>query len=205
MTLGDLLIKQGPLIRVPKDQQSSQGPGETAFRDFITRYLGCFGLSPSDLDKLPKVLREGGVGGDIIKCIVEVMKSSSWEEAFTKINLEAALLEVASRHELQRLSTSKQTIDPLSLWSLYNFIASISAIRMLINNDATRPIGLATLAKATYLLFDLLMELAKRKATPSNLEVEFWRAREALVEAMEELFKGNGMMTVNDKPFDKGK
>jgi hypothetical protein len=205
MGLGNIILKQGGLLNTPNKQSTTQTPPGHPYGDFVVRYLKCLGLGPNELNKLPEAVRGLGIDGGAINCINELMKSSSWEEAFTKINLEAALLEVASRHELQRLSTSKQTIDPLSLWSLYNFIASISAIRMLINNDATRPIGLATLAKATYLLFDLLMELAKRKATPSNLEVEFWRAREALVEAMEELFKGNGMMTVNDKPFDKGK
>jgi hypothetical protein len=57
--LGELLMRQGPLIKVPKDQQASQGPNGAASRDFIARYLGCFGLSPTELDKLPKVLREG--------------------------------------------------------------------------------------------------------------------------------------------------
>jgi hypothetical protein len=33
----------------------------------------------------------------------------------------------------------------------------------------------------TYLLFDLYMELAKRKVIPSKLEVEIGRIREALV------------------------
>jgi hypothetical protein len=84
-------------------------------------------------------------------------------------------------------------------------MASINAIRMLINNDAARPIGLATLAKATYLLFDLLMELTKRKAISPNLEVEFWRVRDVLVNVMEELFKGNRTITVDGKSFDGNK
>ncbi|MFP3216331.1 MAG: hypothetical protein RXP99_03430 [Vulcanisaeta sp.] len=160
---------------------------------------------PTELDKLPKVLREGNVGGDVAKCMAEVMRSSTWDELFVKINLEAALLEAVSRHELQQLGGNKQGIDLLPLYSLYSFVSSISAIRALISNDATRSTGLATLAKATYLLFDLLMELAKRKVIPPSLEVDFWRARETLVEAMEELFKGNRMMTVDGKSFDKGK
>lgn len=46
------------------------------------------------------------------------------------------------------------------------------------------------LAEVTYILFDLLMELAKRKVIPPSLEVEFWRVREVFVDVMEELFKG---------------
>jgi hypothetical protein len=203
--LGDLLMRQGPLIRVAKDQQASQGLGGAASRDFITRYLACLGLSPSDLDKLPKVLREGGINADAARCIGEIMRSSTWDELFVKINLEAALLETTSKHELQQLSGNKQAIDSLPLYSLYGFVSSISAIRMLINNDATRPIGITALAKATYLLFDLYMELAKRKVIPPSLEVKFWRAREVLVEVMEELFKRNRTITVHDKSFDENK
>jgi len=203
--LGDLLMKQGGLFKGSKDQQSNQEPGGAASRDFIIRYLGCFGLSPTELDKLPRVLREGNISADATRCIAEAMGSTTWEEAFTKINLEAALLEVASRREIQQLTSNNRATGLLSLYSLYSFVSSISAIRALISNDATRPIGLATLAKATYLLFDLLMELAKRKVIPPSLEVDFWRARETLVEAMEELFKGNRMMTVDGKSFDKGK
>jgi hypothetical protein len=203
--LGDLLMRQGGLLKGPKDQQSSQKPSEASSRDFITRYLGCLGLSPTELDKLPKVLREGGINAGATRCVSEVMRSSTWDELFVKINLEAALLETVSRHELQQLSGNKQGIDLLPLYSFYNLMASINAIRMLINNDATRPIGLATLAKVTYLLFDLLMELAKRKVIPPNLEVEMWKVREVLVNVMEELFKGNGTITVHDKPLDGNK
>jgi len=205
MTLGDLLIRQGPLIRVPKDQQSSQKPTEATSREFIIRYLGCLGLSPSDLDKLPKVLRERSINADATRCMAEVMRSSTWDELFVKINLEAALLEAVSRHELQQLSGNKQAIDLLPLYSLYSFVLSISAIRILINNDATRPIGLATLAKATYLLFDLYLELTKRKVIPPSLEAEVWRVRDTLGDLMRELFKGDRTITVDGKSFDGNK
>jgi hypothetical protein len=203
--LGELLMRQGLLIRVPKVQQTNQGSGGAASRDFITRYLGCFGLSPTELDKLPRVLREGNISADAARCIAEAMGSTTWEEAFTKINLEAALLEVASRRELQQLTSNNQATGLLSLYSLYSFVSSISAIRTLINNDATRPIGLATLTKATYLLFDLYLELTKRKVIPPSLEAEVWRVRDTLGDMLRELFKGNRTMTVHDKPFDRNK
>jgi len=205
MTLGELLMRQGPLIRVPKDQQASQGFGGATSRDFITRYLGCLGLSPTELDKLPRVLREGNVGGDVAKCMAEVMRSSTWDELFVKINLEAALLETVARHEVQQLGISKQSVDSLSLWSLYNFITSLNIIRQLMGNDNTRPVGLITLTKEIYLLFDLLMELSKRKIIPPNLEIEIWKVRETLVDVMRELFKGNRTITVHDKSFDANK
>jgi len=162
-------------------------------------------LGPNELGKLPETVRSLGIDGGAINCINELMKSSSWEEAFTKINLEAALLEAASRRELQQLSGNKQAIDLLPLYSLYNFMASINAIRMLINNDATRSMGLMTLAKATYALFDLYLELTKRKVIPPNLEAEVWKVRDTLSDLMEKLFKRNGMMTVHDKSFDGNK
>jgi hypothetical protein len=205
MTLGDLLIRQGPLIKVPKDQQSSQEPTEATSREFIIRYLGCLGLSPSDLDKLPKVLREGSINADAARCMAEVMRSSTWDELFVKINLEAALMETVARHEVQQLGINKQSVDSLSLWGFYNFMTSINTIRSLMSSDNTKPVGLITLTKEIYLLFDLLMELSKRKIIPPNLEVEIWKVRETLVEIMEELFKGNRTMTVDGKSFDKGK
>jgi hypothetical protein len=167
--------------------------------------MRCLGLGPNELGKLPEAVRGLGVDGGAINCINELMKSSSWDEAFMKINLEAALLEAASRREIQQLTSNNQATELLPLYGLYSFASSISAIRALISNDATRSTGLTTLAKATYLLFDLLMELAKRKVIPPSLEVDFWRAREALVEAMEELFKGNRMITVDGKSFDGNK
>jgi len=203
--LGELLMRQGGLLKGPKDQQSSQGPNGAASRDFITRYLGCLDLSPTELDKLPKVLREGNVGGDVARCVADLMTSATWDELFVKINLETALLEAVARHELQQLGINKQSVDSLSLWSLYNFMASINTIRSLMSNDNTKPVGLITLAKITYLLFDLYMELSKRKLIPPDLEVEFWRVREVLVDIMKELFKGNGTMTVHDKSFDGNK
>jgi hypothetical protein len=205
MTLGDLLIRQGPLIRVPKDQQSSQKPTEATSREFIIRYLGCLGLSPSDLDKLPKVLREGSINADAARCMAEVMRSSTWDELFVKINLEAALMETVARHEVQQLGINKQSVDSLSLLALYDFIVSMNIIRQLLSNESTRPVALATLSKITYMLFDVYMEATKRKFIDPNLEVEVWRTRETLVEVMEELFKRNGTITVNDKSFDGNK
>jgi len=203
--LGDLLIRQGPLIRVPKDQQSSQKPTEATSREFIIRYLGCLGLSPSDLDKLPKVLREGSINADAARCMAEVMRSSTWDELFVKINLEAALMETVARHEVQQLGINKQSVDSLSLLALYDFIVSMNIIRQLLSNESTRPVALATLSKITYMLFDVYMEATKRKFIDPNLEVEVWRTRETLVEVMEELFKRNGTITVNDKSFDGNK
>jgi hypothetical protein len=205
MGLGNIILKQGGLLNTPNKQSTTQTPPGHPYGDFVVRYLKCLGLGPNELNKLPETIRSLGIDGGAINCINELMKSSSWEEAFTKINLEAALLEAVSKHELQQLSGNKQGIDLLPLYSFYNLMASINAIRMLINKDATRSMGLMTLAKATYLLFDLLMELTKRKIISPNLEVDVWRAREALVEAMKELFEGNRMMTVHDKSLDGNK
>jgi hypothetical protein len=203
--LGELLMRQGGLLKGPKDQQSSQKPSEASSRDFITRYLGCLGLSPTELDKLPKVLREGNVDGDVARCVADLMTSATWAELFVKINLEAALLEAVAKHELQQLGSGKQSVDLLSLWGFYNFMTSINAIRSLMSSDNTKPVGLITLTKEIYLLFDLLMELSKRKIIPPNLEVEIWKVRETLVEIMEELFKGNRTITVDGKSFDGNK
>jgi len=200
--LGELLMRQGGLLKGPKDQQSSQGPNGAASRDFITRYLGCLGLSPTELDKLPKVLREGNVGGDVARCVADLMTSATWDELFVKINLETALLEAVARHELQQLGINKQSVDSLSLLALHDFITSLNIIRQLMDNDNARPMAMITLAKITYLLFDLYMELSKRRAIPPNLEVEIWRVREVIVDVMRELFKGNRTITVNDKSFD---
>jgi len=205
MGLGELLIRHGKLLSTPNKQGATQPPSDHPYGDFVVRYLKCLGLGPNELNKLSETIRSLGIDGGAINCINELMKSSSWEEAFTKINLEAALLEAVSRHELQQLSGNKQGIDLLPLYSFYNLMASINAIRMLINNDATRSTGLMTLAKATYLLFDLYMELTKRKFIDANLEVEIWKARDVLVDVMRELFKGDRTMTVNDKPFDGNK
>jgi hypothetical protein len=205
MGLGNIILKQGGLLNTPNKQSTTQTPPGHPYGDFVVRYFKCLGLGPNELNKLPETIRSLGIDGGAINCINELMKSSSWEEAFTKINLEAALLEAVSKHELQQLSGNKQGIDLLPLYSFYNLMASINAIRMLINNDATRSMGLMALAKATYLLFDLLMELTKRKIISPNLEVDVWRAREALVEAMKELFEGNRMMTVHDKSLDGNK
>ncbi len=202
MGLGSLMLKQGGLLNTPNKQSTTQAPPGHPYGDFVVRYLKCLGLGPNELGKLPETIRGLGIDGGAINCINELMKSSSWKEAFTKINLEAALLETASRRELQQLSGNKQGIDLLPLYSLYNFMTSINAIRMLINNDVARSMGLMTLAKVTYLLFDLYMELSKRKVIPPSLEVEMWRVRETLVNVMEELFKGNETITVNDKSFD---
>jgi len=200
--LGDLLIRQGPLIRVPKDQQSGQGPNGAAPRDFVAKYLGCLGLSPTELDKLPRVLREGNVGGGVAKCMAEVMRSSTWDELFVKINLEAALMETVARREVQQLIGNNQATESLSLYGLYNFIVFINAIRQLLGNEDTKSIALTTLAKATYLLFDLYLELTKRKVMPPSLEAEVWRVRDALADIMEKLFKGDKTITVDGKSFD---
>jgi uncharacterized membrane protein (UPF0136 family) len=93
----------------------------------------------------------------------------------------------------------------LSLLATYNFIVSLNIARQLLNNESTKQVALATLSKITYLLFDLLMELSKRKIIPPNLEIEIWKVRETLVEIMEELFKGNRTITVHDKSFDGNK
>jgi hypothetical protein len=57
----------------------------------------------------------------------------------------------------------------------------------------------------TYLIFDIYGELTKRGIIPRGLEIEVWRTRETLIKIMEELFKGDRTITVNEKPLDKGK
>jgi hypothetical protein len=205
MGLGELLMKQGGLAKVVGKQQGNQQPASVD-KDFIIRYLKCLGLSPNELDRVPEALRRVG-SENAAKCIDELMGSTTWEEMFTKLNLEVALMEVASKHELRQLMDRGDNASntPLPLLALYDFIVSINAVRVLVNNDNARPIGLITLAKITYLLFDLYMELSKRKAIPPNLEVEIWRARDVLVDVMRELFKGNRTITVHDKSFDGNK
>jgi len=205
MGLGEVLFKLGPKPSSSKVQQSGQV--QSVDGDFITKYLKCLGLSQNELDKAAEVLKGRGVNEDTIKCIEDLMRSASWNELFTKINLEAAIFEVITKHELQGLTGhGGGASNPLlPLLALHDFITSINAVRVLVSNDNTRSIGLITLAKITYLLFDLYMELSKKKAIPPNLEVEIWKVRETLVEIMEELFKGNRTITVHDKSFDGDK
>ena len=205
MGLGKVLFKLGAKPAPPKAQRDDQvQPGD---KDFITKYLRCLGLSPNELDKAAEALRERGINDNTIRCLDELMRSTDWGELFMKINMEAALFEAVARHELQRLMGSGNSANPasLALPAYYSFVLSIAIIRQLLNNEGARPMALTTLAKATYLLFDLFMEITKRKLIPPNLEVEFWRVREVLVNAMEELFKGNRTITVHDKSFDKNK
>jgi hypothetical protein len=164
------------------------------------------GLGPNDLARLPEVLKKSISDGSI-KCIGELMRSTSWDELFMKINMELAILETAAKHDLQALASdgNAQGSGVLPIYALYNFILSISVIRSLITNESTREVGLAALAKAAYVLFDLFMEMAKRKLIPPNLEAEIWKARDTLVDIMRELFKGDRTMTVHDKPFDGNK
>jgi hypothetical protein len=205
MGLGELLIGKNALLNMPRKQQGDQVQPTSAVRDFVTQYLKCLGIN--DLAKAPSVLREARISEDAVKCISNLMKSASWEELFTKLNMEMALFETVSRKEIQQLMDSGNSTSgaPLALYATYSSILSISIIRQLLNNESTREMGLMKLAEVTYVLFDLLMELAKRKVIPPNLEVEFWRAREALVATMEELFKGDRTITVHGKSFDGNK
>jgi hypothetical protein len=205
MGLGEVLLRLNVKPTPPRDQGGSQAQPDPAVGGFVSRYLKCLGVD--DLAKAPSVIKGLSVNDDTIRCLGELMRSTNWDELFTKINMEAALFEAVARHELQELvgHGSGAGSAALSLLAFYNFIVSMNIIRQLLSNESTRPIALATLSKATYLLYDLLMELTKRKIISPNLEVDVWRAREALVEAMEELFKGNGTITVHDKSFDKGK
>jgi hypothetical protein len=200
--LGEVLFKLGTKPTPPRVQQGGQA--QSVEGDFVAKYLRCLGLSPNELDKAAEVLKGRGVNEDTIKCIEDLMKSVSWDELFTKINLETALFEVVAKHELQGLTGHGGNVSnaSLPLLALHDFITSLNIIRQLMNNDNTRPMAMITLAKITYLLFDLFMELSKRKAIPPNLEVEIWRVREVIVDVMRELFKGNGTMTVDGKSFD---
>jgi len=205
MGLGEVLLKLNVKPTPPRDQGGRQAQPNPAVGDFVSRYLKCLGVD--DLSKVPEVFRGVGIKEDAIKCIEDLMRSASWDELFTKINMEAALFEAASRREVQRLmgSGGSASNEALALSAYYNFVLSIAIIRQLLNNEGARPIALATLTKVTYLLFDLLMETTKRKFIDPNLEVEIWKVRETLVDVMEELFKGNRMITVHDKPFDRNR
>ena len=205
MGLGEVLFKLGTKPTPPRVQQGGQA--QSVEGDFVAKYLRCLGLSPNELDKAAEVLKGRGINEDTIKCIGELMKSVSWDELFTKVNLEIALFETVSRREVQRLvgNDNSASNEALALPAYYNFVLSIAIIRQLLNNEGARPTALATLTKMTYLLFDLLMETTKRKFIDPNLEVEIWKVRETLVDVMRELFKGNRTITVNEKPLDKGK
>jgi hypothetical protein len=164
-------------------------------------------LGVDDLGKVPGVIKGLSVNDDAARCLGELMRSTNWDELFTKINMEAALFETVARRELQGLvgHGGGASSAALFLLAFYNFIVSMNIIRQLLSNESTKPIALATLSKITYILFDVLMELAKRKSIPPNLEVEIWKVREVLVDVMRELFKGNRTMTVHDKPLDGNK
>jgi hypothetical protein len=205
MGLGNIILKQGGPLNTPNKQSTTQTPPGHPYGDFVAKYLKCLGVN--DLGKVPEALRGMGIKEDAIKCIEDLMRSTSWDEVFMKLNLEAALLEAASKYELQQLMNRDGSANnaSLSLLATYNFIVSLSIARQLLNNESTKQAALATLSKITYLLFDLLMELSKRKIIPPDLEVEIWKVRETLVEIMEELFKGDRTMTVHDKSFDGNK
>jgi hypothetical protein len=200
--LGEVLFKLGAKPAPPRDQGGRQAQPDSAVRDFVSRYLRC--LNVDDLGKVPGVIKGLSVNDDAARCLGELMRSTNWDELFTKINMEAALFEAVAKHELQESAGHGGSVSgaALSLLALHDFITSLNILRQLMGNDSTRSIGLTTLAKITYLLFDLYMELSKRKAIPPNLEVEIWKVRETLVEIMEELFKGDRMMTVDGKSFD---
>jgi hypothetical protein len=205
MGLGELLIGKNALLNMPRKQWGDQAMSGVASRDFVAQYLRCLGIS--ELGKLPEALRKLDINKEAVGCITELMKSTSWDEVFMKFNLETALLETVAKRDIQQSFSggSNQNIAPLSLYGLYNFILSINAVRMLMDNGGTRPMGLLTLAKMTYLIFDIYGELTKREVIPQDLEIEIWRTRETLIKIMEELFKRNGMMTVDDKSFDGNK
>jgi hypothetical protein len=205
MGLGEVLFRLGAKPTPPKAQQGGQA--QSVDRDFIAKYLRCLGLSPNELDRAAEALRGRGINEDATKCIGELMRSASWDELFVKLNLEIALLEAISRREVQRLAGSggSASNEALALSAYYNFVLSISIIRYLLSDESARPIAMATLSKMTYMLFDIYMEISKRKIIPPNLEVEIWKVRETLVDVMKELFKGDRTMTVNEKPLDKGK
>jgi hypothetical protein len=205
MGLGEALFKLGVRPTPLRGQGGRQAQPTSAVGDFVSRYLRC--LNVDDLGKVPGVIKGLNVNDDAARCLGELMRSTNWDELFTKINMEIALFETVAKHELQGLvgHGSGASNAALSLLAFYNFIVSMNIIRQLMDNDNTRPIAMITLAKITYLLFDLYMELSKRKLIPPNLEVEIWKVRETLVEIMEELFKGNRTITVHDKPFDRNK
>jgi hypothetical protein len=202
MGLGEVLLRLNVKPTPPRDQGGAQAQPDPVVGDFVSRYLKCLGVD--DLGKVPGVIKGLSSNDDTIRCLDELMRSTDWGELFTKINMEAALFEAVARHELQGLVGHGGNVSnaSLSLLALHDFITSLNIIRQLMNNDNTRPIGLTTLAKITYLLFDLYMELSKRKLIPPNLEVEMWKVRETLVEIMEELFKGNRMIAMDGKSFD---
>jgi hypothetical protein len=203
--LGEVIFRLGPKPSSSKVQQGGQA--QSVEGDFVAKYLRCLNLGPNELDRAAEVLRGRGINEDTIKCIGELMRSASWDELFVKLNLETALLEAISRREVQQSAGGGNNggSAPLALSAYYNFVLSISMIRQLLSNESTRLMAITTLAKATYLLFDLYMELSKRKAIPPNLEAEIWKVRETLVDVMEELFKGNRTMTVDGKSFDGNK
>ena len=205
MGLGSLLFKQGALLNISREQRSDQAQPTSAVGDFVSRYLKCLGVD--DLGKAPEALKERGINEDAIKCLGELMRSASWDELFTKINMEAALFEAVAKHELQRLMGSGNSANPasLALPAYYSFVLSIAIIRQLLNNEGARPMGLMTLVKMTYLIFDIYGELTKRGIIPRDLEIEVWRTRETLIKIMEELFKGNRTITVDGKSFDANK
>ena len=205
MGLGEVLLKLNVKPTPPRDQGGRQAQPNPAVGDFVSRYLKCLGVD--DLSKVPEVFRGVGIKEDAIKCIEDLMRSASWDELFTKINMEAALFEAASRREVQRLmgSGGSASNEALALPAYYSFVLSIAIIRQLLNNEGARPMGLMTLVKMTYLIFDIYGELTKRGIIPRDLEIEVWRTREILIKIMEELFKRNGMITVHDKSFDKNK
>jgi hypothetical protein len=205
MGIGETLFKLGVKPAPPRVQQGGQA--QSVEGDFVAKYLRCLGLSTNELDRAAEVLRGRGINEDATKCIEDLMRSASWDELFVKLNLETALLEAISRREVQRLAGDGNSTGsaPLALSAYYNFVLSISMIRQLLSNESTRLMAITTLAKATYLLFDLYMELSKRKVIPPNLEAEIWKVRDVLVDVMRELFKGNRTMTVDDKSFDGNK
>ena len=205
MGLGELLIRQNALLNMPRKQWGDQAVSGVASKDFVTQYLRCLGIS--ELGKLPEALRRLDINKEAMGCITELMKSTSWDEVFMKFNLETALLEAVAKRDIQQSFSggSNQDVALLSLYGLYNFILSINAVRSLMDNDVTKPMGLLTLVKMTYLIFDIYGELTKQGIIPRDLEIEVWRTRETLIKIMEELFKRNGTITVHDKSFDKNK
>jgi hypothetical protein len=203
MGLGEVLLKLNVKPTPLRDQGGAQAQSTPAVGDFVSRYLKCLGIN--DLSKVPDVLKGVDIKEDTIKCIDNLVRSESWDELFMKLNMEIALFEAVSRKEIRGLVSQGGSAGgrSLALPAMYSFILSIAMIRELMNNKDTTPVALTTLAKATYALFDLYLELTKRKVIPPNLETEVWKVRDTLGDLMRELFKGDRMIAVHGKSFDR--
>ncbi len=189
--LDDVLSLLNPSVLAAMNEEEIKN-FRNRLRDFLTKYLSCFGLSLREIRLFPSAVRKPASDPDFGRCIEQALSYSSARELYEKLWFEALLYDYTTLQERESLSQEVRgmKLPPNPFLALYWAMGGLSWMTDFLLDETLRPMGLGMYARIIKANIDILRYLESENAFGDEAKPIIENAINALHELLQYLFTG---------------